>query len=90
MLQKPMIIPNQKSQIIMNLPKNVQDDIEKDVTAVTGSKEFMGGSEHSQNEFPYGNIDIIMQMINSNKDQKQRLVQKTQMDQSQKVQKVAI
>jgi hypothetical protein len=50
--------PNQKSQIVVNLPKNVLDDIEKDVTDVTGPKEVMGGSEHSQNEFPHKNIDM--------------------------------
>jgi hypothetical protein len=38
--------------------KNVPDDIEKDVTDVTGPKEVMGGSEHSQNEFPHKNIDM--------------------------------
>ncbi len=37
--------------------KNVPDDIEKDVTDVTGPKAVMGGSEHSQNEFPHKNID---------------------------------
>jgi hypothetical protein len=37
--------------------KNVPGDIEKDVTDVTGPKEVMGGSEHSQNEFPHKNID---------------------------------
>jgi hypothetical protein len=62
--------------------KNVPDDIEKDATDVTGPKEVMGGIEHSQNGFP--------QMINPNKDQKQRLVQKTQKDQNQKVQMVAM
>jgi hypothetical protein len=40
--------------------KNVQDDKEKDVTDVTGSKEVMGGSDHSQNEFPHKNIDIML------------------------------
>jgi hypothetical protein len=38
--------------------KNVPDDIEKDVTDVTGPKVVMGGSEHSQNEFPHKNIDM--------------------------------
>jgi hypothetical protein len=38
--------------------KNVPDDIEKNVTDVTGPKEVMGGSEHSQNEFPHKNIDM--------------------------------
>jgi hypothetical protein len=38
--------------------KNVTDDIEKDVTDVTGLKEVMGGSEHSQDEFPQKNIDM--------------------------------
>jgi hypothetical protein len=38
--------------------KNVPDDIEKDVTDVTGPKAVMGGSEHSQNEFPHKNIDM--------------------------------
>ncbi len=32
--------------------KNVLDDIEKDVTDATGPKEVMGGSEHSQMNFP--------------------------------------
>ncbi len=36
--------------------KNVLDDIDKDVTDVIGPKEVMGGSEHSQNEFPHKNI----------------------------------
>jgi hypothetical protein len=35
--------------------KNVPDDISKDVTDVIGPK---GGSEHSQNEFSYKNIDM--------------------------------
>jgi hypothetical protein len=52
------MIPNQKLQIAVNLPKNVPDDIEKDVTDVTGPKEVMGGSEHSQNEFPHKIIDM--------------------------------
>jgi hypothetical protein len=52
------MIPNQKLQIVVNLPKSVPDDIEKDVTDVTGPKEVMGGSEHSQNEFPHKNIDV--------------------------------
>jgi hypothetical protein len=38
--------------------KNVPDEIEKDVTDVTGPKEVMGGSEHSQNVFPHKNIDM--------------------------------
>ncbi len=38
--------------------KNVPDDIEKDVTDVTGQKEVMGGSEHSQNEFAHENNDM--------------------------------
>jgi hypothetical protein len=38
--------------------KNVQDYIEKDVTDVTGPKEAMGGSEHSQNEVPYKTINM--------------------------------
>jgi hypothetical protein len=38
--------------------KNVPDDIEKDVTDVTGPKEAMGGSEHSQNEFAHKNNDM--------------------------------
>jgi hypothetical protein len=38
--------------------KNAPDDIEKDVTDVTGPKAVMGGSEHSQNEFPHENIDM--------------------------------
>jgi hypothetical protein len=33
--------------------KNVPDAIEKDVTDVIGPKEVMGGSEHTQNEFPH-------------------------------------
>jgi hypothetical protein len=38
--------------------KNVPDDIEKDVTDVTGPKAVMGGNEHSQNEFPHENINM--------------------------------
>jgi hypothetical protein len=38
--------------------KNVPDDIEKDGTDVIGPKEVMGGSDHSQNEFPHKNIDM--------------------------------
>ncbi len=38
--------------------KNVLDDIEKDDTDVTGPKEVMSGSEHSQNVFPHKNIDM--------------------------------
>jgi hypothetical protein len=48
--------------------KNVQDDIEKDVTDVTGQKEVMGGSEHSQNEFAHKNTDM-----NANDQSKQGL-----------------
>jgi hypothetical protein len=52
------MIPNQKLQMVVNLPKNVPDDIEKDVTDVIGPKEVMGGSEHPQNEFPQEDIDM--------------------------------
>jgi hypothetical protein len=38
--------------------KNVPEDIEKDVTDVTGLKEAMGGSEHSENEFAHKNNDM--------------------------------
>jgi hypothetical protein len=38
--------------------KNVPADIEKDVTDVTGPNAVMGGSEHSQNEYPHKNIDM--------------------------------
>jgi hypothetical protein len=38
--------------------KNVPDDIEKDVTDVTGPKAVMGVSEHSQHEFPHNIIDM--------------------------------
>ncbi len=38
--------------------KNVLDGIEKVVADGTGSKEVMGGSEHSQNEFAHKNNDI--------------------------------
>jgi hypothetical protein len=38
--------------------KNVSDDIEKDVTDIIGPKEVMGGSKHSQSEFPHKNIDV--------------------------------
>jgi hypothetical protein len=69
--------------------KNVPDDIEKDVTDVTGPKEVMCGSEHSPNEFAHKNIDMNA-IDQSKKDQKQRLVQITQMDQNQKVQMVAM
>jgi hypothetical protein len=37
--------------------KNVPDDIEKDVTDVTGQKEIMGGSVQVQNQFSHDNID---------------------------------
>jgi hypothetical protein len=37
--------------------KNVPDDIETVVTDVTGTKEVMVGSEHSQNEFAHKNND---------------------------------
>ncbi len=46
--------------------KNIPDDIEKDVTDVTGPKAVMGGNKHSQNEFSQKNIDI-----NSNDQSKQ-------------------
>ncbi len=58
MPQKPIMIQNQKLQIVVNHPKIVPDDIEKDVTDVTGLKEVMGGSEHSQNEFTHENNDM--------------------------------
>jgi hypothetical protein len=62
--------------------KNVPDYIEKDATDVTG--EVMGGSEHSQNEFPQDNIDM-----NANDQPKQgpetEIGTETQMDQRQKV-----
>ncbi len=45
------MIQNQKLQMDVNLPKNVPDDIDKDVTDVIGSAEVMGESEHSQDEF---------------------------------------
>jgi hypothetical protein len=51
------MIPNQKKDSCES-SRNVPDDIEKDVTDVTGPKEVMGGSEHSQNEFPHKNIDM--------------------------------
>ncbi len=38
--------------------KNAPDDIEKVVTDVTGPKEVMGGSEHSQNKFAHKNNDM--------------------------------
>ncbi len=38
--------------------KNVPDDIEKDVTDVTGQKEAMGGSEQVQNQFSHDDIDM--------------------------------
>jgi hypothetical protein len=38
--------------------KNVPDDISKDVTDVTGSKEVMGGSNHSEYKFSHKNIDM--------------------------------
>jgi hypothetical protein len=46
--------------------KNVPDDIEEDGTDVTGPKEVMGGSEHSQNEFAHENI-----YMNANDQSKQ-------------------
>jgi hypothetical protein len=47
--------------------KNVPDDIDKDVTDVTGPTAVIGGSEHSQNEFLHKNIDM-----NANDQSKQR------------------
>ena len=52
------MIQNQKLQMDANLPKNVSDNIDKDVTDVIGSIEVMGGNEHSQNEFSHDNIDM--------------------------------
>jgi hypothetical protein len=43
----------------VNLQKNVLDDIEKDVTDVTGRKEVMGGSVQVENQFSHDNIDDI-------------------------------
>ncbi len=37
--------------------QNVLDDIEKDVTEVTGQKEVMGGSVQVENQFSHDNID---------------------------------
>jgi hypothetical protein len=49
-----------KSEVIDSCEssKNVPDEIEKDVTDVTGPKAIMAGSEHSKNEFPHKNIDM--------------------------------
>jgi hypothetical protein len=56
---------------------------------VTGPKAFMGGSEHSQNEFLHKNI-----YMNANDQSKQGpetdIGTETQMDQNQKVQMVAM
>ena len=41
----------------VNLPKNVLDDIEKDVTNVTGQKEVMGGSLQVETQISHDNID---------------------------------
>jgi hypothetical protein len=41
----------------VNLTKNVFDDIEKDVTDVTGQKEVMGGIVQVENQFSHDNID---------------------------------
>jgi hypothetical protein len=41
----------------VNLPKNVLDDIEKDVTDASGRKEVMGGSVQVENQFSHDNID---------------------------------
>ncbi len=41
----------------VNLPKNVLDGIEKDVTDGTGQKEVMGGSVLVENQFSHDNID---------------------------------
>jgi hypothetical protein len=38
--------------------KNVADDIEKDVTDITGQKEVMGGSVQVKNQFSHVNIDM--------------------------------
>jgi hypothetical protein len=40
-----------------NLQKKILDDIEKDVTDVTGQKEVMGGSVKVENQFSHDNID---------------------------------
>jgi hypothetical protein len=52
------MIQNQKLKMDVNLPKNVPDDIDKDVTDVIGSVESMGENEHSQNKFSHHNIDM--------------------------------
>jgi hypothetical protein len=52
------MIPNQKLQMVVNISKNVPDDISKDVTDVIGPKKVMGGREHSQHEFSHKNIDM--------------------------------
>ncbi len=48
--------------------KNTLDDIEKDVTDVTGQKEVMGGSVQLENQFSHDNIDE-----NANDQSKHRL-----------------
>ncbi len=48
--------------------KNVLDEIEKDVTDVTGQKEVMGGSVQVENQFSHDNIDE-----NANDQSKHRL-----------------
>ncbi len=37
--------------------KNVQDDLVKDDTDVTGQKEIIGGSVQVENQFSHDNID---------------------------------
>ena len=51
MSQKPIRIQYLKLQMDVNLPKNVLDGIEKDVTDGTGQKEVMGGSVQVENQF---------------------------------------
>ena len=52
----------------VNLQKKLLDDIEKDVTDVTGQKEVMGGSVQVENQFSYDDIDE-----NANDQSKHRL-----------------
>ncbi len=57
MPQKPIRIQYQKNTDGCESSKNVPDDIEKDVTDVTGQKEVMDGSVQIENQFSHDNID---------------------------------
>ncbi len=54
--------------MVVNLPKNEPDDIEKDDTDVTEQNEVMGGIVQVENQFTHDNIDE-----NANDQSKHRL-----------------